>query len=193
MSAGLKRIFFPLFAAVVVIQGFHVIEHIVQLIQVYVFDVPDDDAFGLLGLVFHPNDTEEWLHLGFNSLYVVALYLLVLPLVALVGRGVPLWGFAVYALAGVGLETWHVIEHIVIISYVVENQGCPCPGIGDRVLGVTDTQLHFVYNAIAYAATVVGFRFALNARPAPWEDDDAPRAGPDTFARIPSGAPGGGA
>ena len=50
-----RRMFVPFFVGVVVIQGFHVIEHIVQLIQVYVFDMADDDAFGLLGLIFHPN------------------------------------------------------------------------------------------------------------------------------------------
>ena len=66
--------------------------------------------------------------------------------------------FGVELLAGAtGLESWHMVEHIVIISNVVANDGCPCPGIGDRALGVSDTQLHFVYNAGAYAATVVPF------------------------------------
>ena len=64
---SIQRIFFPLFAAVVAIQGVHVIEHVIQLFQVYVFGVPDEDALGLLGWFFHPNGTEEWLHLGFNS------------------------------------------------------------------------------------------------------------------------------
>lgn len=41
------------------------------------------------------------------------------------------------------------------------------PGISDRVLGVTDTQLHFLYNAIAYAATVTGFWFVAEARSSP--------------------------
>ncbi|MFN0145785.1 MAG: hypothetical protein ACKVT1_04685 [Dehalococcoidia bacterium] len=160
----LTRIFIPLFFAVVIIQGIHVFEHIVQLAQVYLFGVSDDDAFGLLGYVFKPQNTEEWLHLGFNGSYLAALYLLLIPLLALARAGAVPWrAFAVYAIAGVGLESWHVVEHAVIISNVVQNNGCPCPGIGDRVLGVTDTQLHFVYNAIAYAATVVGFWFALNA------------------------------
>lgn len=155
--------FLGCFAAVVVIQGVHVIEHIIQLAQVYVFGVDDDDAFGLLGYVFRPNNTEEWLHLGFNSLYLGALYLLLIPLWRRVGHGIPLAAFLGFAIAGVGLETWHVVEHAVIISNVIENHGCPCPGIGDRVLGVTDTQLHFVYNAIAYAGTVAGFWFAIGA------------------------------
>jgi hypothetical protein len=59
------------------------------------------------------------------------------------------------------------VEHVVIISNVIENSGCPCPGIGDRALDVTDTQLHFVYNAIAYGGTVAAFWFvATPAKPA---------------------------
>ena len=162
---ALQRMFVPLFTAVVIIQGIHVIEHIVQLIQVYLFDIPDDEAFGLIGYVINFQGTEEWLHLGFNSLYVVALYALLLPLWSMVGRGLPLSAFMVYALLGVGLESWHVVEHIVIISNVVKNQGCPCPGIGDRVLGVTDTQLHFVYNSVAYAATVTRRRMVGMGEP----------------------------
>jgi hypothetical protein len=159
-----SRMFVPFFAGVVVIQGLHVFEHIVQLIQVYVLDMADDDAFGLLGLAFHPNNTEEWLHLGFNGLFLLALYALLRPMWQLAGSRIPWWSLAVFAIAAVGLESWHVIEHIVIIGNVIEHKGCPCAGIGDRVLGVTDTQLHFVYNAIAYAATVTPFWFLMQHR-----------------------------
>jgi len=180
------QVFIRLFCAVIIIQGFHVLEHIIQLAQVYLFDVAEDDAFGLLGYFWHPQRTEEWLHLGFNGLYAFALYALVVPLWRLVGRGVPLWSFAVFAVGGVAFETWHVVEHIVIISNVIQNSGCPCPGIGDRVLGVTDTQLHFVYNAIAYAATVTAFWFAIEAR------DDNEERSPMTDPRKLLGATEGG-
>ncbi len=156
-----SRLFLPLFVSVVLIQGFHVFEHIVQLAQVYVFDVADDDAFGLLGYLIKPQGTEEWLHLGFNSLYLLAIYALVRPLWQVTGTAIPLWSFVVFAAAAVGLESWHVVEHIVIIANVIEHSGCPCPGIGDRALGVTDTQLHFVYNAVAYAGTVTPFWFLM--------------------------------
>ena len=145
----------------VVVQGVHVFEHIAQLVQVYVLDIADDDAFGLLGMVFHPNDTEEWLHLAFNSLFLLALYALVRPLWQASKSSIPLWSFAAFVLAAVGLESWHVVEHAVIIGNVIQNSGCPCPGIGDRVLGVPDTQLHFVYNAIAYAGLATPFWFLM--------------------------------
>ncbi len=157
----LKTIFYPLFIAVVLVQGVHVFEHVVQLAQVYVFGVPDDEALGLLGYVLAIQGTEEWLHLAFNSLYLVALYTLALPLFWAAPRIVPKWTLGVFLLAGLGLETWHVVEHIVIISNVIRNDGCPCPGIGDRVLGVSDTQLHFVYNAVAYVGTIIPFWYVF--------------------------------
>jgi hypothetical protein len=158
MQSTLGRIFLPLFTAVVIIQGIHVVEHVIQLGQVYLFGVADDDALGLLGYVFEFQGTEEWLHLAFNSSYLLALYALILPMRRHVPRTIPVWAFGVF-LAGVGLESWHVVEHSVIIANVIKNNGCPCPGIGDVALGVTDTQLHFVYNAVAYAATVTPFWF----------------------------------
>jgi hypothetical protein len=159
MYHALNRIFYPLFVAVVLIQGIHVAEHIIQLAQVYLFGVPDDDALGLLGYVFEFQGTEEWLHLAFNSTYLLALYVLLIPMRRLVPASMPVWAFAFFAVGGAGLETWHVVEHSVIISNVIANDGCPCPGIGDAALGVTDTVLHFVYNAAAYAGTVTAFWF----------------------------------
>ena len=64
-----------------------------------------------------------------------------------------------------GLESWHMVEHIVIIRNAIRNGGgCPCPGIGDVALGVTDTQLHFVYNLIAYAGTVLPAAYVMWSR-----------------------------
>jgi hypothetical protein len=159
-------LFLPLFVAVVVVQGIHVFEHVVQLAQVYLFGVADDDALGFLGYLIQFNDTEEWLHLVFNATYLLALYALILPMRRYVPATIPLWAFSVFVLGAVGLETWHVVEHSVIIANVIKNSGCPCPGIGDVALGVTDTQLHFVYNSVAYAATVTPFWF-LTRRPSP--------------------------
>jgi hypothetical protein len=146
------------YTVVVAVQGVHVIEHIIQLIQVYGFDVPSEKAFGLLGYVFNFSGTAEWMHLVFNTAYVLSLYLLVFGLyeMMLAGR-VSKRLFRTFLFAGVGLETWHLTEHIVIIYRVIRNPGCPCPGIGDAALNVSDVQLHFVYNTITYAAVVAPF------------------------------------
>lgn len=151
---------FRFLAIVVAVQGAHMFEHVVQLLQVTVFDVPDDDALGLLGYVVQFNGTEEWLHLGYNVVFVVALWALAVPL----WRVLPQRAFWTFAVTCVCLETWHVVEHGVIISHVVANGGCPCPGIGDAALSISDTVLHFGYNAIATTGLVVTFMHVLRDR-----------------------------
>jgi len=163
-TSGLREPVFYFMTAVVVIQGGHLVEHFVQAVQVFVLGVPEDDALGLLGYVLQFNGTEEWLHLGFNSLYLASLYVLILPLWRITPQALPLWAFALFLLGSVWLETWHVIEHGVIIRHVIANGGCPCPGIGDAALGVSDTILHFFYNVLAYVGVVIAFAFAVRAR-----------------------------
>lgn len=151
---------FRFLAVVAVVQGAHMFEHVVQLLQVTVFGVPDDEALGLLGYVVQFNDTEEWLHLGYNVVFAVALWVLVVPL----WRVLPRRAFWTFAVTCVLLETWHVVEHSVIISRVIANDGCPCPGIGDAALSISDTVLHFGYNAIATTALAVTFVLVLRDR-----------------------------
>jgi hypothetical protein len=149
-----------LFTSVVIVQGVHLFEHVVQLLQVFALGIPEDQALGLLGYVLQFQGTEEWLHLGFNMTYALTLYVLLFPL----RRMAPTWTFMTFAVGAVGLETWHVVEHVVIIANVVRNNGCPCPGIVDAALGITDVVLHFVYNLAAYAAILPAFHFVLVGR-----------------------------
>ena len=164
MAGFLRSAFAPLFAGVVVVQGVHLFEHVVQLFQVFVLGIPDDEALGLLGYVFRVQGTEEWLHLAFNLAYLTSLYALVLPLRERVPHPVPAWAFGVFLGGAVGVESWHMVEHAVIISHVLANHGCPCPGIGDVALGTTDTILHFFYNALTYAAVLVPYLHLRRAR-----------------------------
>ena len=107
--------------------------------------------------------TEEWLHIAFNASYLACLIVVAWHLVRSpeARSAVPLLGLVAFLVFGVWLEAWHVVEHIVIISNVIANDGCPCPGILDARLGVSDAVLHFGYNAIAYAATVVPFAYLI--------------------------------
>jgi hypothetical protein len=139
-------------------------EHVLQLIQVTVWHVPDDEALGLLGYVFQLQGTEEWLHLFFNLALLTSLWILLGPIRAASPSIVPRWAYLVYVIGAVGLETWHEVEHLVIITRVLMNHGCPCPGIGDAALGVTDTVLHFIYNAVVTSALVVPFWFVVRGR-----------------------------
>ena len=155
--------FFAFYAAVIIVQGVHVVEHIIQLIQVYVLGIPDANALGLLGYVFSFQGTEEWLHIAFNVSYLASLAVIAWGLwhSPAARSVVPLLALLAFFFFGVWLEGWHVVEHLVIISNVITNNGCPCPGILDAQLGVSDTVLHFGYNAVAYAATVVPFVYVL--------------------------------
>jgi len=139
-------------------------EHVLQLIQVMVWHVPDDDALGLLGYIFQLQGTEEWLHLFFNLALLTSLWILLGPIRAASPSLVPRWAYLVYVIGAVALETWHEVEHLVIISRVLLNNGCPCPGIGDAALGVTDTMLHFIYNAAVTSAILVPFWVVVRAR-----------------------------
>jgi hypothetical protein len=150
--------------AVVAIQGGHVVEHVIQLLQVYAFGVPEQDALGLLGYVLQFNGTEEWLHLGYNTFYLFALYALIVPLWRITPTVVSTWAFWCFIVASVWIETWHMVEHGVIISHVIANAGCPCPGIGDVALGLSDTILHFFYNALAYAGVVCAYALIVRQR-----------------------------
>lgn len=154
------RRMFLFMTVVVVVQGGHVVEHIVQLLQVAV-GVPDDRALGLLGYLIQFNGTEEWLHLGYNVIYLLALYALIVPLWRITPAVLPAGAFWFFLAASVWVESFHMVEHGVIIRNVVANGGCPCPGIGDRALGVSDTILHFFYNLIAYAGIVVAYGYVL--------------------------------
>ena len=155
---------FWFFVVVAVVQSVHMFEHVLQLIQVTVWHVPDDEALGLLGCVFQLQGTEEWLHLFFNMALLTSLWILLGPIRASSPSIVPRWAYLVYVLGAVGLETWHEVEHLVIISRVLMNNGCPCPGIGDAALGVTDSVLHFIYNAVVTSAMLVPFWFVVRNR-----------------------------
>jgi hypothetical protein len=161
--------FFWFYAAVVAIQGIHVVEHVIQLVQVFVLHVPEQKALGILGLVFQFQGTEEWLHLAFNASYVIALIVIAWGFfVSRAARSiVPGWALVVFLVVGVLLELWHLNEHIVIISHAIANNGCAfdgCPGILDQRMGVSDTVLHFFYNALAYTGTIIPFVFLVRHR-----------------------------
>ena len=161
--ASLSARVFWFMGAVVAIQGGHVVEHVIQVLQVFAFGVPEDDALGLLGYVLQFNGTEEWLHLGYNSFYLIALYALIVPLWRITPTVVSTRVFWFF-IAGVWIESWHMVEHGVIISHVIANGGCPCPGIGDVALGLSDTILHFFYNALAYAGVVYAYVLIVRQR-----------------------------
>ena len=53
----------------------------------------------------------------------------------------------------VGVDLAPVTNTGVIISSMIANGGCPCPASATWRFGLSDTVLHFVYNALACAAS----------------------------------------
>ena len=77
---------------------------------------------------------------------------------------IPKRAFWIFIAASVWIESWHMVEHGVIISHVIANGGCPCPGIGDVALGLSDTVLHLVYNLVAYSGIAYAYVLILRQR-----------------------------
>jgi hypothetical protein len=185
---GIGRGLMAFYMGLVAIQAVHVAEHMIQLGQVYGLGLPEDEALGLLGYIFEFQGTEEWLHLGFNSAYLAGLVVVLVGLLRspLAREVVPLPALVAFAVFGVWLEGWHVVEHVVIIGNVLANDGCPCPGIVDAQIGIADTVLHFGYNVAAFLATAAPLLFLLGAplrlEPDTPRGDDPVPAAPTTVA-----------
>jgi hypothetical protein len=153
MESNAHRRTVAILAGVLGVQAAHFVEHIIQLIQVYALRIPETRALGALGAVFAFHGTEEWMHLAFNVSLLTAL----LWFQPFVRHQLGAWSrpYRAYLFLGVGVEMWHVIEHLVVTGNMLANGGgCPCPGILDRV--VPETILHLGYNAAALTGLAIG-------------------------------------
>lgn len=162
--------------SVLIVQGFHVIEHVVVVVQVEALGRPLAQSQGLLGA----RVDFEWLHLAYNTTFLATMVLLLgyglrHRAGALAGAGL-----ATAALAGgVAMQSYHVGEHILrIIQYL--NTGCtPCVGlIGQVVLFIWP---HLFFGVFAYTAfTIAYFAYGLHREllPQPAAHDPTDGSGP---------------
>lgn len=131
--------------SLILIQGFHLFEHVLQTIQTFAWH--QEQPRGLLGALAD----FEWVHLLFNG----GLWLGLVVLLVLYGRraefrtGTPslLWTSFV---VGTILQTYHITEHIVRIEHLLAT------GVADPH-GILGTQidvvvLHLFLNAAVYVA-----------------------------------------
>jgi hypothetical protein len=149
MSMSNDLLFKPyvILTVAIAVQSFHMLEHIAQVVQKFVLQLPV--AHGLLGasLDFEP------VHFAFNVLY--------LALVAAVWisfRKTPIrkmnliYGLVTFVLV---FQSWHFIEHAVKLEQHFVKGCVSCPGIlgyyFDPIL------LHFTYNTIVYVPLIVIF------------------------------------
>lgn len=144
--------------SVLVIQGFHVIEHVVVVVQVGALGTPVAQSQGLLGARVN----FEWLHLAYNTTFLATMVLLLGYGLRHRTGSLASAGLATAVLAGgVAMQSYHVGEHILrIIQYL--NSGCtPCVGlIGQVVLFIWP---HLFFGVFAYAAFTTAYvRYGLH-------------------------------
>ena len=125
------------------VQSFHMLEHVVQVFQVYVADA--EVRNGLLGALV---DT-EWVHFGYNVAalaFIVWAWTLVRPdrgpLVARAGAGAP------FLLAALFIQTYHVGEHVAKVVQHLQTGIDPAPGLIGGQLGLV--WFHFGINLSVY-------------------------------------------
>jgi hypothetical protein len=133
----------------VLIQGFHEVEHVVQVVQRSVLNIKLGS--GVLGSVF---DVEP-VHLVYNLTF---LGLLSLAFVGLRQAGaIPRNAGLVVALLGVAVagQAYHGVEHVAKMVQFFESGRNGTPGILGHWIPVV--WLHFWFNTLLYAPVVAAF------------------------------------
>ena len=130
--------------AIILVQGAHVLEHVAQTSQVFVFGLPRPHAHGLLGAVL---DLES-VHFAYNTVFLLGLacfWRLGGSALHDESRG-RVWSLFV---AGVTLQGYHEVEHIVkMYQHLVFGQ-TPAPGILGNLVDLV--VLHLAFNLIVFA------------------------------------------
>lgn len=146
------------FAALIPFQGLHELEHVIQVVQVYLLDRPR--AAGLFGSVFGV----EVVHLSYNGW--------VLALMATVTAGYLVWHRRELApsrlvvgllVAGTAVQLYHVLEHVVRVGQFLQSGVDGTPGILGQVVDLV--LLHFIFNTAAFAPFVIVFVMTGAYRP----------------------------
>ncbi len=140
-----------LFYVLVVTQGGHFIEHVVQMTQIHVLGLKGLDARGAFGAL-----DIEWVHFTWNTWVIIAVLLLLYRF-----RANP-WLWLTAIIAG-----WHEIEHIFIMSVYLATATAGTPGFlskGGLIGGglpLVRPDLHFFYNLIETTPLVIAFVYQL--------------------------------
>ena len=144
------------FLFLLIAQSAHIVEHIVQLTQLFVLHVDKAHAHGIVG-----NLDIEWVHFAWNLLVFVATAGLVIRYRSNV------WLWIAFALA-----TWHQIEHVYVLSVYLYTGLAGSPGFlskGGLIAGglpIVRPVLHTLYNVIEIIPLTIGFIREVRLSPA---------------------------
>lgn len=143
--------------ALVLLQGFHELEHVVQVVQRYALGVPSGN--GLIGSIA---DVEP-VHFVYNSLYLgllIAVFMLLdLHRDGPSPHGAPVAGLITFALA---FQMWHELEHVFkltqYLTLVVNGTGGVLGQGPGAILPLFPIPLlHLAYNTISYVPALAAF------------------------------------
>ena len=141
------------FLGALVIQFFHLIEHIAQVYQHWLLGLSIKESRGILFFL-----DLEWNHLIFNALYFALLMIVWKKMRRSASFGEN--HVVTYTLgAGILVQGYHVIEHIVRIAQYFKIGCTPCKGIlGWYIDGV---YLHFAFNTFVLVLPLIAFCFLM--------------------------------
>ncbi len=151
-SLPAERIFasraLSVFLFLLLMQGFHELEHITQVVQRYLLAIPNGN--GLVGSLV---DVEP-LHFAYNTIYL-ALLIAVYVLLGLHRDGPAAVGRAVTALLtfALAIQMWHELEHVFKL---VQFFALGVNGTGG-ILGQGPGAVLLAYNTVAYVPAVAAF------------------------------------
>ena len=153
------------FLALILLQGFHEMEHVVQVVQRFALGIPNGN--GLIGSL---TDIEP-LHFVYNTLYL-ALLAAVFVLRGLHRDGPSEHGRLVSGLVTFALafQMWHELEHVFKLEqyFVLGVNGTGGVfGIGPGALVplFPIPLLHLAYNTVAYVPAVIAFVLLVRRLP----------------------------
>jgi hypothetical protein len=152
---------FALYEILFVTQGLHFIEHIAQILQIYVIGVPRAEAHGIFG-----NLDQEYVHFFFDSFLEIGVIILLFKF----KKNLALWATFL-------IGAWHTAEHWYITYYYTFDRAnynpAPAPGI-HAINGLLAhggllwpnspflrAELHFTYNLLFTLPLIWGFILIL--------------------------------
>lgn len=148
------------FAALVtfgVVVSAHLVEHLVQAVQIWALGWTRPEAGGVLGLAFPWLITSEWLHFGYAVVMIVGLALL-LP--GFAGQARTWWRISLW------IQAWHFFEHLLLFVQAqagVNLLGRPMPTSIVQVF-LPRVELHLFYNAVVMIPMAVALAYHLYPR-----------------------------
>ena len=130
-----SKILISIFAATILIQFLHIIEHIAQVVQK--FGLHQQESHGIIGAL-----DLEWVHFIYNGTLLILLYVLAFNYskVGFKKQSFPLYVF----ITAVIVESYHMVEHFVKVVQHIETGIQGTPGIVGNL--VNPILFHFYIN-----------------------------------------------